>query len=133
MQHSGERRMSLDPRRKQHTFRYIADLDQGGAALSLPLGHDDPLLLYGYTTATREAQRNSFPAAIFAFEARLPTSNLVARGVWTSPPTSHSSGVSSQRRIRGNERIVRRFRDAVVRRRWRRLHHHGDAGRCATC
>ena len=99
----------------------------------LPLGHDDPLLLYGYTTATREAQRNSFPAAIFAFEARLPTSNLVARGVWTSPPTSHSSGVSSQRRIRGNERIVRRFRDAVVRRRWRRLHHHGDAGRCATC
>ena len=32
MQHSQERRMSLDPRRKQHTFRYIADLDQGGAA-----------------------------------------------------------------------------------------------------
>ena len=43
----------------------------------LPLGHDEPLLLYGYTAATREAQRNSFPAAIFAFEARLPASNLV--------------------------------------------------------
>lgn len=45
MQHSGERRMSLDPRRKQHTFRYIADLDQGSTTkLSLPLGHDDPNL-----------------------------------------------------------------------------------------
>ena len=45
MQHSGERRMSLDPRRKQHTFRYIADLDNSAdSALSLPLGHDDPNL-----------------------------------------------------------------------------------------
>ena len=45
MQHSGERRMSLDPRRKQHTFRYIADLDQqADSQLSLPLGHDDPNL-----------------------------------------------------------------------------------------
>ena len=45
MQHSGERRMSLDPRRKQLTFRYIADLDNSAdRALSLPLGHDDPNL-----------------------------------------------------------------------------------------
>ena len=47
MQHDrGERRMSLDPRRKQHTFRYIADLDQqaDSATARCPptLVHDDP-------------------------------------------------------------------------------------------